>query len=63
MVEIANQHGLKPVTVYAWISRSAGGPGSSWLQTAKLKRENQYLKQIIGSLMLDMERGGKNRHD
>jgi len=63
VLEIASQHGLKPATVYAWISRSANGPGSPVLESAKLKKENRYLKQIIGNLMLDMEKGKKNRHD
>lgn len=47
-------------TIYAWIgSRSKGEP--SILEIAKLKKENNELKQIIGSLALDMERGKKNR--
>lgn len=62
VVEIARQHGLKINTVYGWLSRSVAG-GSPLLQTARLKKENQYLKQIIGNLVLDMERGKKNRHD
>lgn len=63
VVEIARQHGLAVNTIYGWISRSVSGPGSPLLQAARLKRENQYLKQIIGNLVLDMERGKKNRHD
>ena len=63
VVDIARQHGLKVNTVYGWLTRSVSGPGSPLLQASKLKRENQYLKQIIGNLMLNMERGKKNRHD
>jgi transposase-like protein len=63
VVEIARQHGLKVNTVYGWLSRSAAGWGSPILQTARLKRENAFLKQLLGQLMLDMERGKKNRHD
>lgn len=62
VIEIASQHGLKVNTVYGWLSRSVVG-GSPLLQTARLKKENRYLKQIIGNLVLDMERGKKNRHD
>lgn len=62
VIEIAGQHGLKVNTVYGWLSRSVAG-GSPLLQTARLKKENRYLKQIIGNLVLDMERGKKNRHD
>lgn len=63
VVEISRQHGLSVNTVYGWLSRSVAGPGSPLLQTARLKKENRYLKQIIGNLVLDMERGKKNRHD
>lgn len=59
VVEIARQHGLAGNTVYGWISRSVNGPGSPLLQAARLKKENRYLKQIIGNLMLDMETGKK----
>jgi len=63
VVEIASQHGLKVNTVYGWLTRLAAGPGSPLLATARLKRENAFLKQLLGQLMLDMERGKKNRHD
>lgn len=62
VVEIARQHGVKVNTVYGWISRSVSGAGSSLLAVSKLKRENAFLKQLLGQLMLDMERGEKNRH-
>jgi transposase-like protein len=62
VMDIARQHGLKVNTVYGWLSRSVAG-GSPLLETARLKKQNQSLKQIIGNLMLEMEIGKKNRHD
>lgn len=62
VVEIARQHGLKVNTVYGWISRSIEGPGSPLLELAKLKKENRCLKQIIGQLVLQTERGKKDRY-
>jgi len=62
VVEIAKQHGVNVNTVYNWISKSVHGTGNDILATSKLKRENQYLKQLLGQLMLDVERGKKNRH-
>ncbi|NIM97296.1 MAG: transposase [candidate division Zixibacteria bacterium] len=62
VVEIARQHGLKVNTVYGWVSRSVEGPGSPLLELAKLKKENRYLKQIIGQLVLQAERGKKDRY-
>lgn len=59
VIEIAKQHGLKVNTVYNWISRSVNGPGSPLLELAKVKKENARLKQIIGNLVLQQERGKK----
>jgi transposase-like protein len=59
IVEIARQHGLKVNTVYGWISRGLSS-GRPLLETNKLRRENVSLKQIIGNLLLELERGKKN---
>jgi transposase-like protein len=59
VVEIAKQHGLKVNTVYNWISRNVNGLGSPLLELAKVKKENARLKQIIGNLVLQQERGKK----
>src|SRR3990167_8771940 len=62
VAEIARQHGVKVNTVYNWISRDVnglGGGGSLILEAARLKKDNNCLKQIIGSLLLMQERGEK----
>jgi len=63
VVEIAKQHGIKVNTVYTWISKTMHRTGNSLLAISKLKRENAFLKQLLGQLILDIERGKKNRHD
>lgn len=60
VVAIAAQHGVKVTTVYGWISKGLGSGGSTILEVARLKRENISLKQIIGNLVLETERGKKN---
>lgn len=62
VVEISRQHGVKINTVYNWISRDVSGSGSPLLELAKLKKENASLKQIIGNLVLQQERGKKDRY-
>jgi transposase-like protein len=62
VVEIAKQHGINVNTVYTWISKSMHGGNNNLLAISKLKRENAYLKQLLGQLMLDIERGKKDRH-
>ena len=59
---IAEQHGITARTIYAWLSRGLDGASSTWLETSKLKRENDNLKMIIGQLMLEQDRGKKGRH-
>jgi len=59
VVEIAKQHGLKVNTVYNWISRNINGLGSPLLELTKVKKENARLKQIIGNLVLQQEKGKK----
>ena len=58
--QAATEFGLSRNTIYHWIGSKAEGEPSI-LELAKLKKENAELKQIIGGLTLDMERGKKNR--
>lgn len=56
----SEEFGLSKNTIYSWIGTKAKGEPSI-LEMAKVKRENAELKQIIGGLTLNMERGKKNR--
>jgi transposase len=58
--EASSEFGLSRNTIYAWIGTKAKGEPSI-LEIAKLKKENNELRQIIGGLTLDMERGKKNK--
>lgn len=62
VVEIAKQHGVNVNTIYNWVNKSMNGSGGNLLAVSKLKRENLYLKQLLGQLMLDIERGKKNKY-
>jgi len=58
--QAAEEFGLARNTIYNWIgTKNQGEPGI--LEVAKLKRENNELRQIIGGLTLNLERGKKNR--
>lgn len=63
VVEIAKQHGIKVNTVYTWVSKTMRGSGNNLLAVSKLKRENAFLKQLLGQLVLNIERWKKDRHD
>lgn len=60
--QASREFGLSPNTIYGWVSpnrNSKADPGI--MELSRLRRENNELKQIIGALMLDTERGKKNR--
>ena len=59
VAEASREFGLSRNTIYGWLHRSTGGDPSA-LEVAKLRRENNELKQIIGALTLDTERRKKN---
>jgi len=62
VAQVAQDHGLNPRTIYQWISRGVTAPPSI-LEIARLKRENQALKELIGDLTLDMSLAKKKEHD
>jgi len=53
------EFGISTNTLYGWLGTKGGGDPSV-LEIAKLRRENNELKQLIGGLTLGMERGKKN---
>jgi len=58
--EVSQEFGISTHAIYSWIgARGKVEPGA--LEMGKLRRENETLKQIIGQLLLDSERGKKNR--
>jgi len=57
--QAATEFGLAKTTIYGWLRSKAGGDPSA-LEVAKLRRENNELKQIIGALTLDTKRRKKN---
>ncbi len=56
----AEEFGISPNAIYNWIGAKAKGKPSI-LEISKLRKENAELKQIIGGLTLNMERGKKNQ--
>ena len=59
--QVAQEHGLSTKTIYGWISKGITAPPSV-LEIAKLKRENQALKELIGELTLEMSLAKKKEH-
>ncbi|MCI0526376.1 MAG: hypothetical protein L0Y56_02840 [Nitrospira sp.] len=54
----AKAYGVSDKSIYNWLEGSTTRK-VSWLEYAKLKRENQQLKEIIGVLSLEVEKSKK----
>ena len=60
VAEIAATYGISTKTIYHWLSVDSDGEEIvSLVKYSKLKRENEELKKIIGTLTLDMSWGKK----
>lgn len=58
---VSANHGVSTQTIYAWLKGQADNTGTSALEVAKLRRENQELKEIIGWFTLKKKREEKNQ--
>ena len=60
VMEAALQYGVSDKTIYGWLRTQADNTGTSNLELARIKRENQELKELIGLLTLQKKRAEKN---
>jgi len=60
VASLAEKYGVSTKTIYNWL-RGRTTQQVSWMEHAKLKRENQQLKEIIGVLSLELERSKKKK--
>ena len=58
--EAGSKHGVTVKSIYRWMRTQADNTGTSSLEVAKLRRENQELKEIIGLFALQKKRAEKN---
>jgi len=58
--EAGLKHGVTVKSIYRWMRNQADNTGTSSLEVAKLRRENQELKEIIGMFALQKKRAEKN---
>jgi len=55
---LSSQYGISGTSIYSWLEKGAVRK-VSWLEHAKLKKENSQLKEIIGILSLELEKSKK----
>lgn len=58
VAKLAEEHGIASGTIYNWLSKGVINKQPSLLAYAKLKKENQALKELIGHMtyLLDSEK-------
>ncbi len=56
---LAEEHGISTKTIYNWLSRGTVNNQPSLLAYAKLKKENQALKELVGNLTLYLDKEKK----
>lgn len=56
----AGQFNISTNAIYRWLGKQTDNTGTSALEVARLRRENNDLKEIIGCLTLEKSRGEKN---
>lgn len=54
------QYGVSDNAIYGWLKMQADNTGTSSLEVAKLRRENQELKELVGLFALEKKRAEKN---
>lgn len=59
VAKLAEEHGISTKTIYNWLSRGATNNQPSLLAYAKLKKENQQLKELVGNLTLFLDKEKK----
>jgi transposase-like protein len=59
VAKLAEEHGISTRTIYQWLSRGVVNNQPSLLAYAKLKKENQVLKELVGNLTLYLDKAKK----
>ena len=59
-VEAAKRYGIDVNNIYRWVSSGIAGVHGNLFEVNRLKRENRQLKEIIGEIMFEKERGKKD---
>ena len=54
------KHNVNAKSIYRWLHAQADNTGTSSLEVAKLRRENQELKELVGLFALEKKRAEKN---
>ena len=57
--QVAEEHGISDRTIYGWLTKGVSGQ-PTLLEYARLKKENQTLKEMLGEVTMELKRSQKN---
>lgn len=61
ITQIAAEHGISTNTIYKWIGHNTTA-SPSLLEFAKLRKENQMLKELLGQITYEMSQSKKKEY-
>ena len=53
VTQAAEEHGVSTASIYIWLTKGAS-TGPSWLEVAKLKKENKALFELVGEITMKL---------
>lgn len=54
IAQIAQEHGISQKSIYNWLAKGVEGQ-PTWMEVAKLKKENRSLKELLGTLLYERD--------
>jgi len=61
VADAARDAGISTKTIYGWLSQESRTTDCNLLEMNRLKRENQALKELVGTLTFHIEKQKKGR--
>lgn len=56
--QVSEEHGVSTKTVYSWLTKGAS-KNPSWVEVAKLKKQNQELLALVGEITVKLSQAQK----
>ena len=56
--QAADEHGVSTKTIYAWLTKGTS-KNPSWMEVAKLKKQNQELLALVGEITMKLSQAQK----
>jgi len=58
VLQASEEHGVSTKTIYSWLTKGAS-KNPSWMEVAKLKKQNQELLALVGEITMKLSQAQK----